>query len=455
MTRDMSCKRIDSDTPRENRRLPLLLRWLCGVLWLCVACGGRDVAGTGLPGGIFVVVYDEQGKPAADFEVVTDPATDSEVTDFHGSALLTDVPPGFYRVNAQAGVRAASDAVAVVSGEIARVTLNIGKQSDFGAGGSNALGQGGKVGSAGKAGANGKGGTSGKGGAGGSPISADYIDVATQVEAMLVDPKRPYLYAVDKVNNSLLFVNLEKRVLEKTLFVGSSPVDLDIDAANDELFIANFGSTQIAVVNLSTQDIARQLPVDTTKGTWDGNPYRLAVTAADTLAFTSEDQWNNIKLINATNGGAIDVQGSIYEPDLVASPDGSKLFVAESGSTGSALHRFDVTVTGLKEVDTSGEAGGYGSRFVSISKDGKYVFYGRQKFLASNLKSVLGEFTESVYATNTDGSIAIGNTNVLNGERFNIIAPLVVSTTVMAISADDRNVYLYDTNSSRIYIQPL
>lgn len=47
------------------------------------------------------------------------------------------------------------------------------------------------------------------------------------------------------------------------------PVDLDIDADKDELFVANFGSTQIPVVDLVKQDIGRTLFVDTGQGTWD------------------------------------------------------------------------------------------------------------------------------------------------------------------------------------------
>ena len=35
-----------------------------------------------------------------------------------------------------------------------------------------------------------------------------YIDVGSQIEAMMVDPTRPYLYGVDRVNNSLHFINL-------------------------------------------------------------------------------------------------------------------------------------------------------------------------------------------------------------------------------------------------------
>ena len=67
---------------------------------------------------------------------------------------------------------------------------------------------------------------------------------------MRTDPKRPYIYAVDKVNNNLLFVNTDTKQLEKNIFIGSVPVDLDLSLDAKELYVANFGSTQIAVVDL-------------------------------------------------------------------------------------------------------------------------------------------------------------------------------------------------------------
>jgi DNA-binding beta-propeller fold protein YncE len=420
--------------------------------WLCFACGGRNVGGFGQAGSIFVLVLDEDGDLTSGVEIETDPPTVRSATDSFGSALIHDVAPGFYRVAVRVGSRTGSEPVDVPSGEIARVAVTLGRHDAPGAGGT--AGVGGKAsGGAGKGGTVGGGGKSGAGG--GGPIGADYIDVATQVEAMMVDPARPYLYALDKVNNELLFVNLDEAEVEKRIFVGSSPVALDIDATKDELFIANFGSTQIAVIDLKTQEIGRTLFVDTSQGTWEGNPYRLAVTAYDTLAFTSEDQWNDIKLVNAINGGSIAVEGSVYQPGLAASPDGTKLYVGESGSTGSGLHRFDVSATALTMVDESGDADGYGSRAVLVSKDGQFVYYAGQKFLANNLKSVLGKFSEPIFAASGDDSIAIGKTNVFDGATFSIRMPLVVSTSVLAISSDDRFVYLYDVNSSRIYIQPL
>jgi len=79
-------------------------------------------------------------------------------------------------------------------------------------------------------------------------VTGVYIDVGSQVEAMMVDPNRPYIYAVDRVNNSLHFINLNTNTVEKDIFVGSSPVDLDINLQGTTLYVANFGSTQIATI---------------------------------------------------------------------------------------------------------------------------------------------------------------------------------------------------------------
>ena len=103
-------------------------------------------------------------------------------------------------------------------------------------------------------------------------LTGVYIDVGSQIERMMVDPKRPYLYGVDKVNNSLHFVNLTSNAVEKTIFVGSSPTDLDINLQGTTLYVANFGSTQIAMVDLEAGVMSGALFVDTTVGNWDGNP---------------------------------------------------------------------------------------------------------------------------------------------------------------------------------------
>ena len=87
-----------------------------------------------------------------------------------------------------------------------------------------------------------------------------------------------------------------------------------------------------------------------------------------------------------------------------------------------------------------------------MTKDGKYVFYAGMKLLAKNLKSVLGTFSEVILATTSDGSVAIGASKIFDGTTFSVKRMTPLSTTRMAVSPDDKTLYLYDTTSSRIYL---
>lgn len=289
----------------------------------------------------------------------------------------------------------------------------------------------------------------------GVPPVTNFIAVDTQVEKMVADRKRPYLYAIDSVNNSLLFINTSTKTIEKSIFIGSKPMALDINVAGNELLVANFGATEVAVVNLDTREKQRTLTIDV-RGQWSGNPYRIACMAGDTFAFTSMDQWNSLKLVNATTGARLADVGSLFEPELVASPDGTHLYVGESGLSTVTVTRWDVFAgADLKQADTSGDAGSYASRHLSITRDGTYLFFADRKMLAKNLKSTLGTFSEPIVSTNSDGTVAIGAKNMFNGTTFAVIAPLPVVSEVQAVSPDDALVYLYDKKSSRIYMHHL
>jgi DNA-binding beta-propeller fold protein YncE len=276
-----------------------------------------------------------------------------------------------------------------------------------------------------------------------------FIAIDTQVSAMLADRRRPYLYAVDTVNNSLLFVNTSSNMLEKTIFIGSRPIDLDINPAGTELYVANFGATEVAVVNLETREKTRALAVDTQVGTWDGNPYRLACTAGDTVAFTSMDQWQNIKLVNAATGTNLDVAGDLYAPDLVASPDGSHLY-----ASGDGLVRYDVTGGKMVTADSLNITSSI-SGHLSVSGDDKYLFVGNKKILTKNLQSTLGTFSESILLANNDGSIAIGAQHVFDGNTFAVVRTLPLVGSALALSADEATLYIYDQMTSRIYLYGL
>lgn len=82
----------------------------------------------------------------------------------------------------------------------------------------------------------------------------------------------------------------------------------------------------------------------------------------------------------------------------------------------------------------------------------RWVWRGSRRSHADCTES---QFSETIYATNADGSLAIGNVHIFDGVTFSVKAPLPISTTVLALSADYKTLYLYDINTSRIYIHDL
>lgn len=458
---------------RLRCHLRFLLLIACVAWVLVLGCSDEGTGSTQKGGALFVEVRDRAGLLVAGASITTTPETASVTTDEAGSALILEVARGTYHVLAvheEAG--AASDAVEMAADELVQVhlrldgTLDAGRTDTGGAGG--AEGEGGSTsGGGGRMTRGGGGGLSGappgaadRAGAGGLPEqggaggAGDSIAIGRTLINLVPDPNRPYLYALDTAANAFVFINLETGDVSD-VFVGSSPVDMDFSEDGAEMFVANFGSTEIAVVDLDLQEVGRSFYVDTSRGTWEGNPYRIAAMAGNTLVFTSEDQWCDLKLVNAVNGAHIYATGSLYQPDLKASSDGTKLYIAEYGSTGSSLHRYDLSAGMLTPMDESSTDAGYGSRLVVMSGDGEYVFYGRRKLRAANLQNVLGELSENVYATNHDGSIAIGGTNVFDSTTFRVLAPLPFATTVLAMAPDSSAVYLYDATQQRIQIYHL
>ena len=274
-----------------------------------------------------------------------------------------------------------------------------------------------------------------------------FIDVGSQVERMAVDPQRPYIYAIDRVNNSLHFVNLATQTVDKTIFVGSAPTGLDINATDTELYVANSGSTEIAVVDLTTQAKTRSLLVEVTAGSTTGNPYRLAATVGNTLVFSAQDTFSPLRLINAATGATITTATTgTSGGSMVASPDGTHVYTG-----GYYFTRFDIVGATMKSVDSSSDFTS-STTTVARSGDGMFVYYGAKKVLATNLKSTLGTFPESIQLASSNGGLAVGTIRVYDGNTFSAKATLPVSTAVAAISPDDKTLYLYETISSRIYV---
>ena len=91
-----------------------------------------------------------------------------------------------------------------------------------------------------------------------------------------------------------------------------------------------------------------------------------------------------------------------------------------------------------------------------MTKDGKYIFSAGQKFLAKNLKSVPRHVLGGDRRHRTAMARWRSARHIFDGTTFSVkrMTPLITTGT-MAVSPDDKTLYLYDTTTSRIYIYGL
>ena len=279
----------------------------------------------------------------------------------------------------------------------------------------------------------------------------EYIDIGTGLDMMLHDPDNPLIYGLDTDNNSLVIINTDIGQVVNSFYVGSTPVDMDFSLDNQLLYIANYGSTEITVVDLVSQSVQSSFFVETDIGTWGGNPYTLAVLADGLLAFSGNDSFNDIKLVDISTGNNVFTTSTTFrDPYLLANSDGTKLFVGESGSSWSHLHRLNVSNNQLTLVEDS-EQFSNPERKVFITDNDAFLIYAESKFLASNLPSLLGSFNNEIYAINSDASRVLGENFIYDGNNYSVVSQLPVSTKVSVFSNDGSSAYLYHESSTRLY----
>lgn len=282
-----------------------------------------------------------------------------------------------------------------------------------------------------------------------------FINIGTQIDILLHDPEEPMIYALDTDNNSLLFINTAQQEVVNTIYVGPTPTDMDFSMDHSKLYIANYGSETISVVNLASQSLESTNSVDIGSFPFDENPYTLAVLANDRLAFAGEDQHNDIKLVDINTWQNVFVMNevglTVYFPHIVASPDGTRIFAGEEGSSNSQLKRYDIINDEIVFQDETSGSGWYPANLVCISGDGNYVFHQGNKYLANNLSTIIGSFGETIYATNSDGSRAIGYEHLFNADSFSSLGPLPFETQVSVFSNNDQQAYLFNSDDLRLY----
>ena len=290
------------------------------------------------------------------------------------------------------------------------------------------------------------------------------IPLGTGVVRILPDPHRPWVYAIDRQNSEILFVNLQTGSVQNEIYVGKDPTDCDIDATGNFLYIANKGpgtglpgSWRIGVVALTNQALVTS--------------YTPSVEAVNVTAGRSGllyynagfDLWNggDAHSLNTDTGTDLGSFAGV-KTRMVISADKKRLFgqYIYEGNLG-AMGDFDVSSNQINLVDSidySPYPYGWDYDNYSISGDSHYLAYGEVLFNPTNFTDQIGQFQEQVFALNYDGTVAFGQTSIWDTTTFSIhgnatqITSMPFATTIMAFDSQTNALYAFNSTDNSLYI---
>jgi DNA-binding beta-propeller fold protein YncE len=244
------------------------------------------------------------------------------------------------------------------------------------------------------------------------------IELPSSPQSMIADPRRPYLYALDSVNAVLYIVNLAQLTVEQTIPLDEHPHAMTLSPAGTELYIACLRDPYLTVVDVAAQRVSRKLPLFAPRGGKVTGASSVAVLADNRLAYTGPGGLAHYVVLAQSNCDTIASSATFeLEPLVLARPGSDQLLVlyerrieALTLSQGRLRQDYSVSVP-----DNSGARG-------FLAAQGRYLFYGRNKFDTDDPQRILGSFPYAATAVSEDGNyVAIGN-RLYDGHSFTEIA---------------------------------
>lgn len=284
---------------------------------------------------------------------------------------------------------------------------------------------------------------------------------------LLADKLRPKVYGLNfgdgtNVGTLLAFDSTNGTTLAE-ISLGVKPTDMSATAVGDMLYVINTGSRSLMKVDLATFAVTATRPI-TTPNTYDpANPLHLAAGRSNLVYFTDGGWSPGIYSYDFDPGTVL----GVFDDDngvggLAATRDGNTLFAWRqygwgAGNVNSWVTRLNsqgITPVPLETSFVSWRRDPFDTP-VLLDVQENLVFNKQQMFSAANVSILLKQFAQNIYAIAGSGEGAFGSNAVFNAATGSQITNLPISTVVQAVTADDRNLFLYRTAPSQIIVHPL
>jgi YVTN family beta-propeller protein len=175
------------------------------------------------------------------------------------------------------------------------------------------------------------------------------VTVGAQPTGIATNPHKNEVYVVNAGSNSVSVVDAERNEVVATIPVGKSPYFIDISPNGKRGLVANSGDDTVSVLDLDARRVTANIPVGKAPG------LVRSAEGAD-VAVVSERNGDSVSVIDlkARKVRTSSLHVCAQPTDLIVMPDGSKAFVACSGSHQIAVVGLDAHSDKLLTLLTTG-----------------------------------------------------------------------------------------------------
>ncbi len=275
-----------------------------------------------------------------------------------------------------------------------------------------------------------------------------------KITKMFKSPNQNIIYALDANQQVLLLINLLSNKIQKVTQLSHSPTDMAINANAKYLYFALQSAPKIIEVNAITGNVNRTIDLQEQWWSVGEYPYRIGCTS-DLEHFVVATARGQINYIQVSNGFSVaNLVSCCDESGILTHPQSNFMYFTEFNSSGCRTQKYyrSTSYSNLVQEDRSDGYPNFKGRDFAISGNGEYVFFTDVKLLASNLLEEIGEFSEFIYASNYDGSIAAGERNLFDGITFDKIEELPFSSKAKFFHNEENLIYMWDDLRSKIII---
>jgi len=167
------------------------------------------------------------------------------------------------------------------------------------------------------------------------------------------------LFVTNVTQNSVSIIDTEAKREIATISCGASPYGIEFCPTNDKIYVVNFASNGITIINASTNTI------ETTVALSSGSkPNDIAISPDGKYAYVANNGSNSVSVIDLTNNNEIKSITVGTKPfAIICSPDGNKVYVTNDGSnTVSIINTETLTMEASIDVGTAPRGLAYRAR---------------------------------------------------------------------------------------------